>query len=143
MANFLSWNCYGFKNKRDEIRDIISDYQPTCFAFQETFLRNEDKVIVRDYNSFKKDFNHTGRATGGVALLVSNDFPHSPIPLNTNLQAITIRVHIHQLITVCTIYLPPNDNLQQHDLNPHGGKICTCLRHAFNLSAGFAYNFNE
>ena len=26
-------------------------------------------------------------------------------------------MHIRQLITVCTIYLPPNDTLQQQDLN--------------------------
>ena len=117
MANFLSWNCRGFKNKRDEIRDIISDHPPICFAFQETFLWKEDKVTIRGYNSFRKDIDHTGRATGGVVLLVSNDFPHNPIPLNTNIQAVAIRIHIRQLITVCTIYLPPNDNIQQHDLN--------------------------
>ena len=56
-------------------------------------------------------------ATGGVALLVSNDFPHNHIPLNTNIQAIAVQIHIRQLTTICSIYLPPNDTLRQHDLN--------------------------
>ena len=67
--------------------------------------------------SFRKDFSHTGRDRGGIVLLVSNNFLHSPIPLNTNIQAIAISIHIRQLITMCTIYLPPKDNIQQHDLN--------------------------
>ena len=117
MTNLISWNCRGLKNKRDEIRDIISDHRPTIFALQETYLKRTDKVNFYGYNCFRKDFHHSERATGGVALLISNDFPHTPIPLNTNIQALAIQIHIHQLITVCTIYLPPNYLLQQHELN--------------------------
>ena len=43
MTNFITWNCRGFKNKRDEIKDIITDHQPICFAFQETYLKQNEK----------------------------------------------------------------------------------------------------
>ena len=56
MANLLSWNIRGFMNKRDEIRDLISDHRPICFALQETHLKNTDKVIIRGYSSFRRDF---------------------------------------------------------------------------------------
>ena len=84
---------------------------------QETYLKITDTVKIPDYSCFRKDFHHCSRATGGVAILISNNFPHSPIPLNTNLQALAVQVHIRQLITVCTIYLPPNNSIQLHDLN--------------------------
>ena len=117
MTNFISWNCRGFKNKRHEIRELISDHRPLCLALQETYLKIDDTATVRGYRSFRKDFNLASRATGGIAILVSNNFPHNPIPLNTTLQALAVQIHIRQLITVCTIYLPPNDNFHQHDLN--------------------------
>ena len=117
MTNFICWNCRGFNNKRDEIRDIISDHRSICFVFQETHLTKNDKVTFRGYTTFGKDYHSSERATGGVALLVSNDFPHNPIPLNTHIQAVAVQIHIRQLITVCTLYLPPDYSLQQHDLN--------------------------
>ena len=117
MTNFISWNCRGIKNKRDEIRDLISDHRPICFALQETHLVKHDKITIRGYNNYRKDFHSSERASGGVALLISNDFPHNPVPLNTNIQAIAVQIHIRQVITVCSIYLPPNDTLQQRDLN--------------------------
>ena len=41
----------------------------------------------------------------------------TPIPLNTNIQALAAKIHVHQLITVCIIYLPPNETIQHCDLN--------------------------
>ena len=117
MANFISWNCRDLKNKRDELKDLISNHRPICFALQETYLKKQDKVTLRGYSCFRKDFHHSDWETGGVALLISNDYPHTPIILNTNIQAVAVQIHIRQLITVCTIYLPPNYLLQQHNLN--------------------------
>ena len=117
MTNFICWNCRGFVNKRDEIKDMIPDFRPICFALQETHLKKNDKASVRGYSSFRKDSSSSTRATGGVALLVSNDFLHIHIPLNTDIQATAVQVHIRQSITVCSIYLPPNDTFRQHDLN--------------------------
>ena len=71
---------------------------------------------IRDYSCFRKDFNCCSRATGTVAILISNNFPHFSIPLNTNLQTLAVQIHFCQLIIVCTICLPPNDP-QQQDLN--------------------------
>ena len=97
MTNFISWNCRGFKNKRDEIKDIISDHHPICFALQETHLTRTDKVTIRSYSTFREDFHSSDTATGGVALLISNDFPHNPIPFNTSFQAIAAQTHINHL----------------------------------------------
>ena len=82
-------------------------------------------VSICGYSTFRNYFHSSERATGGIALLISNDFPQKPIPLNTNIQAIAIQIHILQLITVCSVYLPPNVTLRQHDLNNLVNKLPT------------------
>ena len=83
MTNFISWNCGSFTNKRDEIRAIIFDRQSIYFALHETRFKKNDKVPIRGYNIFRKDFHSSERVNGGVAILIANDFPHKPVPLNT------------------------------------------------------------
>ncbi|GFU07091.1 putative RNA-directed DNA polymerase from transposon X-element [Trichonephila clavipes] len=39
------------------------------------------------------------------------------VTLHTSLQAVAVGVHIHSLVTVCCVYLPPNDVVPQVDLN--------------------------
>ena len=69
MDNFICWNCRGFKNKRHEIRELISDHGPICLALQETYLKINDTVTIRGYSCYRKDFHHPTRATGGVAYM--------------------------------------------------------------------------
>ena len=68
MTGFISWNCQNMK-----LQALISDHGPICFAFQETYLETNDTVIIRGYR-FKKYFHNARRATGGIAILVSNNF---------------------------------------------------------------------
>ena len=78
---------------------------------------------------FRNGFHSSGRGIGGVALPISNKFPQNHIPLKTNIQAIAVQIHIRQLITVCSIYLPPNDTLHQHALKSifRGRMLCNIL----------------
>ncbi|GBN88931.1 RNA-directed DNA polymerase from mobile element jockey [Araneus ventricosus] len=116
MASFVSWNCRSIKNKFSDLKDIINLHQPSVIALQETYLKPGDTLPQKNFNILLK--NGTGdRATGGVALLTSNSFPTSPITLNTPLQAIAVQIHTHSLITVCSLYLPPNTPVDQITLN--------------------------
>ncbi|GBN50400.1 hypothetical protein AVEN_224438-1 [Araneus ventricosus] len=116
MANFVSWNCRGIKNKFSDLKDIINSHQPSIIALQETYLKPEDTISLQHYNLLHKHgIGH--RITGGVALLISNSFPSSPLTLNTSLQAIAVQIHTHSLITVCSLYLPPNTPVDQVRLN--------------------------
>ncbi|GFT03475.1 putative RNA-directed DNA polymerase from transposon X-element [Trichonephila clavipes] len=55
--------------------------------------------------------------TGGVCLFTSNLYPSTVVTLHTSLQAVAVRIHVHSLVTVCCVYLPPNDVVPQVDLN--------------------------
>ncbi|GBN08031.1 hypothetical protein AVEN_8247-1 [Araneus ventricosus] len=112
MANFVSWNWRGIKNKFSDLKDIINSHQPSIIALQETYLKPEDTISLKHYNLLHKH-GIGNRISGGVALLISNSFPSSPLTLNTSLQAIAVQIHTHSLITVCSLYLSPNTPVDQ------------------------------
>ncbi|GBN51919.1 putative RNA-directed DNA polymerase from transposon X-element [Araneus ventricosus] len=113
---FVSWNCHGFRNKSSELKDIINSYKPACIALQETYIKDNDTVNIRDYSIFSNT-SSSARASGGVALAVANDIPSTCLNLNTNLQADAVRMHIKSLITICSLYLPPHQTIHQTELN--------------------------
>ncbi|GBO33637.1 RNA-directed DNA polymerase from mobile element jockey [Araneus ventricosus] len=115
MATFISWNCRGFMSKSSELKDIINKHHPACVAVQETYLKT-DKHYIRNYKIFSKHNNYD-RASGGVAILAATHIPSIPLTLNTNLQAVAIRIQIQSLVTVCSLYLPPSQHISQTDLN--------------------------
>ncbi|GBN39050.1 hypothetical protein AVEN_129807-1 [Araneus ventricosus] len=117
MACLVSWNCRGFLSKICHIKDLIYEVHPVCIAFQETYLKPADISKIKRYSLVRKDNeNESGRASGGVALLVYYT-PLSVITLHTNLQAVAVRVMLSKLVTVCTLYLPPSTNVNDGDLD--------------------------
>lgn len=115
--SLLSWNCRGFFNNFLDFKFLVGRGNPAVVAVQETFFKHDDTCNIHNYSLFRKDNPHGLRANGGVALFASNSYPFTPIALNTPLQAVAIRIHINSLITVCNIYLPPNDDVSSSDLN--------------------------
>ncbi|GBN97329.1 hypothetical protein AVEN_34548-1 [Araneus ventricosus] len=116
MASLVSWNCRGLKTKISDLKDIINTYRPACIALQETHFKTTDNIKVKHYSVLNKNYD-SDRASGGVALLIAKDIPSAPLQLNTSLQAIAARIHTISLITICSLYLPPNQQINQIDLN--------------------------
>ncbi|GFY31997.1 probable RNA-directed DNA polymerase from transposon X-element [Trichonephila clavipes] len=117
MTSFISWNCRGLRTRLTDLKSIISTYQPACVALQETFLKSTMTMQVRGYNCVRRDVDGDTSPTGGVCLFTSNLFPSNVVTLHTSLQAVAVRIHVHSLVTVCCVYLPPNDVVPQVDLN--------------------------
>lgn len=113
----LSWNCHGFHQHATDLRDLINHYHPICIALQETLLHEAKTAEIRHYSIFRKDHVGGDRPSGGVALLTYHDYPCNTIPLQTDLQAVAIRIHIRTLMTICCLYLPPSINISQNSLN--------------------------
>ncbi|GBM35020.1 hypothetical protein AVEN_240376-1 [Araneus ventricosus] len=80
------------------------------------YIRDNNTVNFRDYSTFSNTSSRT-RVSGGVALAVANDIPSSCLNLNTNLQALAVRMHIKSLITLCSLYIPPHHIIHQTELN--------------------------
>ncbi|GFV44603.1 putative RNA-directed DNA polymerase from transposon X-element [Trichonephila clavipes] len=72
---------------------------------------------VRGYNCVRRDVDGDTSSNGGVCLFTSHLYPSTVVTLHTSLQAVAVRIHVHSLVTVCCVYLPPNDVVPQVDLN--------------------------
>ena len=92
----IQWNCRGFKPNYNEVHYVsllISEYNPSVFCFQETFL------------------------SGGASTFVKSSFPQRKIDLQTNLQATAISVTLDREITICSVYIPPSFSLNSQHLD--------------------------
>jgi hypothetical protein len=80
-------------------------------------LSQQTIINYKYYTSYNISKQSNDRPSGGVAILISSSYPHSHIILNTNLQAVAIRLSLHKTISVCSIYLPPNTPLDKAELS--------------------------
>ncbi|KAG5873327.1 hypothetical protein JTB14_005307 [Gonioctena quinquepunctata] len=106
MNSIIQWNCNGCIFHNGELKLLLSEIDPICVALQETHFKLNHPYSFRGYNIFRKDINHVIRAKGGVALLIRKDIPHSPLVLNTVLQAVAVRILAPININICSLYLP-------------------------------------
>ena len=46
----IQWNCRGLKSNYNEILLFLSLLNPSVFCLQETFLKTDDQLNIRDFN---------------------------------------------------------------------------------------------
>ncbi len=117
QSQIIHWNCRGLKANRPQIDLLLARHGPKILCLQETLL--SDASTFKDHQFYHTcgTIDREGRPHGGVAILVNNSVPQSEIHLKTNLQATAVRVTLHKVISVCSIYLPPSKSIDQTDLN--------------------------
>ena len=81
------WNCRGLKANYEETLLLLKDYEPAALCLQETHLK------------------------------ATHNAPHSHLPLHTSLQAVAVSITLHRVITLYSIYIPPNSRLSPKDLD--------------------------
>ena len=79
-------------------------------------LKPNYNLNIRGYTMYNHIHQSGDRASGGSSIVVNNIIPQSQIHLNTNIQAIAVKVRLHKTIHVCSIYLPPGDRFNIADL---------------------------
>ena len=110
-CGIIQWNCGGIKNKRGELQVLADVAKNACFCIQETKLHANDDFVIRGYNSYLYgvELEEGQNAHGGVGVLVRDGLSQYTVPLNTSFQAVAVSVKFHKRVTVCSIYLPPNE----------------------------------
>ena len=116
MDTIIQWNCRGLKPNFDELSILINDYRLVAICLQETFLKHKDDVTIKYHSIYNKIFSEGEKACGGVCVIVINNIPHKPVSLNTNLQAVAVRLSLHNTMTLCFLYLPPSTPIDQKSL---------------------------
>ena len=100
-AGIIQWNCRGFKANYEEIKRLVVDNNPMVVCLQETHL-GDSSGNFKGYDSYNKTAISPVecRAIGGSSILVKGGIPHDVIQLNTNLQAVAIKVTLHRLYSL-------------------------------------------
>src|SRR5215469_5775475 len=118
MENILQWNCRGIRANLPELQLLIKNFSPMALCLSETMLADNNIKIDNNYHShFKNVTSANGRSHGGVGILTHKSLAYSIITLQTNLQAIAIRLTLHKTVTICSIYLPPSNPIDPNNLN--------------------------
>ena len=79
--------------------------------------KSNDKTNMKNYEQY--DYIHdTGlRASGGVSILIRKNIPQSKINISTPLQAVAISATLHKTTAICSMYIPPQDPINEEQLN--------------------------
>ena len=113
----IQWNCRGLKPNFNEVSLLISEYNPSVFCFQETFLKPDDNISLKCFNVYNYVHTDCLRPSGGASIFVKSSFPQRKIDLQTELQATTISVTLDREITICSVYIPPSFSLNSQHLD--------------------------
>ncbi|GBM02665.1 hypothetical protein AVEN_258962-1 [Araneus ventricosus] len=103
---------------KNKSRDKESESDLQTLDNSETFLKPYFYTEFKNYTIQRNDFQGS-RASGGVACLTSCQIPSKPIHLNTQLlyTAVAIQIQLNSRITICFLYLPPRDHIEQRHLD--------------------------
>jgi len=126
-ASALQWNCRGLRPNYIEIKSLLADHIPSVVCLQETRLKDSDKISFKGYDMYNKTAVSPidNRAIGGASVLVKRGVPHSVIHLNTNLQAVAVKVTLHRTLTICSIYIPPKYKLRLDEMDNLASQLPT------------------
>lgn len=105
----IQWNCLS-PTQYFVIRSIICSFSPAYLALQKMHLQPEDAVSLKRNNIHRKMIN------GLVAILVAHHLPTLTIALHINLQVISVCLSIGLYFMLCSIYLLPEENIDEVDL---------------------------
>ena len=113
--SILQWNLCGYRSKYTELKKLLSDLSPACVCLQETMLGMYSPVPPSGYTIITSP-NNEPIPGQGLAFLVHNSIAYTKIQIHSDLQVQAIRAHISKPITVCNIYLNPNQQIYQHSI---------------------------
>ena len=107
----IQWNCRGLRSNREDIELLISKYSPAAICLQETMLKRDQIQTFKHYSAYYKN---SINGHGGVCILVKNNFIHSQVKFQADLQAVAVCITINKkAYTVASVYVPPSETLNE------------------------------
>lgn len=111
----ISWNCNGIRTQFEEMSILLKETIPAVLCLQETKLTPDRRLEIKDYTTYRKDkeIGADERAHGGVATAVRKHIYSEEIERETPLQALIVSVRLSFTATICNLYLPPNEPINE------------------------------
>ena len=111
----IQWHCHVYKANYDELILLIAELHPTSICLQETFKKHSDKLNIKTFEPYDSLHDTGQRASGGVSILIRKDIPQNKI--NTHLQAIAVSATLRKTVTICSLYIPPHNPVNEDEIN--------------------------
>ena len=112
----IQWNCDGFYSHNEDFKLILNEYNPYIICIQETKFKYDHKPILNNYKPFYHNVYSNTVAKGGVITFVNNNFDCEEILLNSNIQAVAVKVYYPIEFIICNIYLPGSEQIPSNEL---------------------------
>ena len=109
----IQWNCRGLKAKIASINNVRN---PTVICSLKIFLKPGGNITIKNYQLFNYIYNSRCRASRRVSVLIRNDIPYSKVNIKTNIQAVAIKATLHKAVNICSIYIPPSDDIDENQV---------------------------
>lgn len=100
----MHWIC---RCIRANFNEIILLLNPDVLCLHETFLKKNGNTDFKGYSVYNTIHAMWERASEGSTILANSKLQHSKMNLNIELQVVAIRVTVHKVIIICSVYLPP------------------------------------
>lgn len=114
--NIISWNCDGFFSHHNEFKLLLQNYNPIVCCLQETKFNVNQFPSFRNFKSYIKNYPTETVSKGGVMTLVSENYSSEHISLDTDLEAVAVRLFYPIKFTICNLYIRGRDSIQKSDL---------------------------
>lgn len=131
--SLIQWNCRGLLHNYDDVCSLLEEYRPLAVCLQETHLKGSQSGVFRHFHFFRKDRDHSSYSSGGVAIVVQKSAACVEVSVQTALEAVAVRILSDRLITLCSLYIPPNFHLRCEDLE----SLIAQLPHPFIILGDF------
>lgn len=105
-SQILSWNIQGLRTGRPELKILTSQRDLLVMCLQETMCSNE-KQTINGYKVYHRKRNSGNRSSGGVITAVKSEVDSQNIDIQTDLEAVAVKVGSPVNMSVLNIYLPP------------------------------------
>lgn len=132
-SNIISWNINSVKTKYPYLQMLLKDLDPWAVCLQETKLTQDRKFRIKNYETYRRDYQGDGNAQGGVMIAVHDSIQAEEICLQTEYQAVAVKMHLQTPVTLCSIYLHHDDKVNKRDLK----KVTEQLSKPFIITGDF------
>lgn len=112
----LQWNMCGYRNRYPDLCRIITDISPGCICLQETMLGAYVPKPPRSYSIITHPLDADPIPGRGLATLVHSSLSFTRIDVESEHQVLTVRIGFSQLITVCNIYISPQEQIRRQSI---------------------------
>ena len=116
MKTIIQWNINGYYTHYEQLQILINNFSPDIICLQETNFKKNHQPTLKHFNTFVKNRVNENHASGGVAIVISDKYDSTEIPLNSNLEAVAISISFPKRIHICNIYIPNSFPLDLQDL---------------------------